>query len=203
MGKLDAGSRVVYHSKDGAQLGTVLSVTETGEDFNTVTSRDELIIVVRLDDGPVVPAPERKLSEADESQPAQVHFTPGATMTRAEGGWTLDIDFSDSLTGGVLAGVIVDDVPERAAACEALDAAIKRSPWHHKGGFRAFVQDATPPYLAPVLLVWGSPDDGFRFVGPVTPNDPELDKFVDEQLRNVNWWYAPLSSLEDAQRALD
>jgi hypothetical protein len=212
MGKLEAGSRVVCHQRGKIpQLATVKSVTAASADFydftgsRALTSPDGLIIIVQLDDGTLVPVPERSLTVADESRPSRVYFTPSASMTRTDSGWTLEVDFADSIQGGELAGVTVEDathVPEGAAACEALDAAIKRSPWRHEGKLRLFIGDHKD-VAEPVLLVWGSPEDGFHFVGPVMPNDPELDSFVDQQLRNVNWWYAPLSSLEDARLALD
>lgn len=49
----------------------------------------------------------------------------------------------------------------------------------------------------PVLLVYGNPAEGFTYVGPVTPNDPDLDHFVDTGLRNVTWWYVPLRTLPE------
>lgn len=52
--------------------------------------------------------------------------------------------------------------------------------------------------FAPVLLVYGDPAEGFTYVGPVTPNDPELDLFVDTELRTVTWWYVPLRTLANA-----
>lgn len=50
---------------------------------------------------------------------------------------------------------------------------------------------------SPVLLVYGDPAEGFHFIGPVTPNDPKLDAFVDSELRNVTWWYVPINTLSE------
>lgn len=53
----------------------------------------------------------------------------------------------------------------------------------------------------PMVLVVGNPADGFRFIGPVTPNDPALDEYVETELRNETWWYAPLTALPEAPRS--
>lgn len=48
------------------------------------------------------------------------------------------------------------------------------------------------------ILVVGNPGDGFRLIGPVTPNDPALDHYIDFQLTSEDWWYLPVQSLDDA-----
>jgi hypothetical protein len=45
------------------------------------------------------------------------------------------------------------------------------------------------------VLVVGNPADGFRFYGPITPNDPALELFIETELRNEDWWYAELRPL--------
>lgn len=55
------------------------------------------------------------------------------------------------------------------------------------------------PSQPPMLLVSGTPADGFKYVGPVIPNDPDLDDYVDRHLRNEYWWYVDLRSLAEAR----
>jgi hypothetical protein len=49
------------------------------------------------------------------------------------------------------------------------------------------------------VLIVGTPADGFRFIGPVTPNDPALDAYVDTELRGQDWWYATLEPLPESE----
>lgn len=58
-----------------------------------------------------------------------------------------------------------------------------------------------PSVEEPMLLVYGDPVEGFQFIGPITPNDPDLDEFVERELHNVTWWYAPIQSLSQARQA--
>jgi hypothetical protein len=51
-----------------------------------------------------------------------------------------------------------------------------------------------------MVLVYGDPAGGFQFVGPVTPNDPDLEDYIERELRGVSWWYVPLRSLDEARR---
>ncbi len=51
-----------------------------------------------------------------------------------------------------------------------------------------------------VLLVTGDPGSGFRYIGPVTPNDPDLDEYIETNLRDEYWWYLPVQSLETARK---
>jgi hypothetical protein len=53
------------------------------------------------------------------------------------------------------------------------------------------------------VLVTGKPTDGFTFYGPVTPNDPELERFTDMELSGQDWWYCPLSPLPIMPLTLD
>lgn len=46
------------------------------------------------------------------------------------------------------------------------------------------------------LLVYGNPVDGFTFIGPITPNDPELEAWIENHLAGETWWYAPLKRPE-------
>lgn len=145
---LTAGKRVVYQGASSAQLGTVESATELADILGgrRTSTAVEVIVVVRFDDGSIVPVPEHRLTEADESRPDVVYFTPAASMTRTKGGWELALDFSDSAQGGELAGVMVDmPMPTTEAACEALDAALKRSPWYGKGSLRFLISDPALP----------------------------------------------------------
>lgn len=43
-----------------------------------------------------------------------------------------------------------------------------------------------------VIIVTGNPVDGFRFIGPVTPDTVEAEHITDEVLRGQDWWYAPI-----------
>jgi Helix-turn-helix len=45
------------------------------------------------------------------------------------------------------------------------------------------------------LLIVGTPADGFRYIGPVTPNDPDLDEYIDRELRDEYWWLVELDPL--------
>lgn len=145
---LTPGARVLHSAKGRTQLGTVMSVTGAADFSPRGGPRgEELIIIVQLDDGTLVPAPMHRLSVADESQATRTFFNPAGYMERTEVGWELVIDWSDSMQGGVLAGVIVDDprdIPESEAAGEALDAALKRSPFYSKGEIRVLISDPPP-----------------------------------------------------------
>lgn len=145
---LTPGARVLHSAKGRTQLGTVMSVTEAADFSPRGAPRgEEVIVIVQLDDGTLVPAPVHQLSMADESQPTRIFFNPGSYMQRADAGWELVIDWSDSMQGGVLAGVIIDnpeDIPGSGAASEALDAALKRSPFYSKGEIRVLVSDPPP-----------------------------------------------------------
>jgi len=44
----------------------------------------------------------------------------------------------------------------------------------------------------PMLLVWGTPADGFTFMGPMIPNDPAMEAWIERELNNEYWWYVPL-----------
>ena len=48
------------------------------------------------------------------------------------------------------------------------------------------------------ILVSGNLVDGFSFIGPVTPNDPTLDRYVDTELNGQEWHYVQLTSLDEA-----
>lgn len=48
----------------------------------------------------------------------------------------------------------------------------------------------------PCLLVYGTPATGFTYV-LATPNDPDLEAFIDAELRDAYWWYVPLHSLSE------
>lgn len=48
------------------------------------------------------------------------------------------------------------------------------------------------------VLVTGDLVTGFTFIGPITPNDPILDEYVDTELRDQHWAYIELTSLPDA-----
>jgi hypothetical protein len=52
------------------------------------------------------------------------------------------------------------------------------------------------------VLMYGDPSDGFNLVGPVIPNDPELEEFTDRELRDAYWWYVPMRSLPATRRQL-
>lgn len=144
---LTPGARVLHSAKGRTQLGTVMSVTGVMEFSPVARLGEDFIIVVQLDDGTLVPAPMHRLSVADESQATRVFFNPSGYMERTEVGWELVIDWSDSMQGGVLAGVIIDDprdIPDSEAAGEALDAALKRSPFYSKGEIRVLISDPPP-----------------------------------------------------------
>ena len=54
----------------------------------------------------------------------------------------------------------------------------------------------TGPEHGTHVLVVGSPSDGFKFIGPVTPNDPALEHYTDRVLPSSEyWWYADLTRL--------
>jgi hypothetical protein len=78
---------------------------------------------------------------------------------------------------------LVDDVPR--AYLWAINANVFE-PW-------ALEQEDEAKKLT--VLITGTPADGFRFIGPVTPNDPDLDTFIDTELRGQDWWYATLEPL--------
>lgn len=64
------------------------------------------------------------------------------------------------------------------------------------GGFEIHPKD---PKVAPQpagthVLVYGNPFDGMKVVGPITPNDDGLETYTDTELRNEDWWYAPLDA---------
>jgi hypothetical protein len=44
----------------------------------------------------------------------------------------------------------------------------------------------------PMLLVWGTPADGFTYMGPMMPNDPAMEAWIERELRDQYWWYIPL-----------
>lgn len=45
------------------------------------------------------------------------------------------------------------------------------------------------------VLVTGTPSEGFTFIGPVTPNDPDLEHYTDIDPKPDYWWYAKLTAL--------
>lgn len=49
----------------------------------------------------------------------------------------------------------------------------------------------------PHVLIYGDPIGGFTTIGPVIPNTPQLDRFIDIELRATTWWLARLDSLDD------
>jgi hypothetical protein len=51
----------------------------------------------------------------------------------------------------------------------------------------------------PVMLVYGNPADGFTYVGPVVPNDPELESYIETELHDQYWWYVSFTSLDQAR----
>lgn len=55
--------------------------------------------------------------------------------------------------------------------------------------------------VEPVILMVGNPSDGFKLIGPVMPNDPDLDRFIELYMQNDYWWYVPLMSLREATEA--
>jgi hypothetical protein len=59
---------------------------------------------------------------------------------------------------------------------------------------------ATTPEQEPLVLVYGNPADGFRFVGPVVANDPALEAMTDIALKDDYWWYVHLKPLDQALR---
>jgi hypothetical protein len=40
-----------------------------------------------------------------------------------------------------------------------------------------------------MLLVWGTPVDGFTHMGPVEPNDPDMERWIETYLKDESWWY--------------
>lgn len=46
-----------------------------------------------------------------------------------------------------------------------------------------------------IILVVGTPVDGFRFFGPTHANDGDLERLTDVELRDQNWWYAELEPI--------
>jgi hypothetical protein len=42
------------------------------------------------------------------------------------------------------------------------------------------------------LLVWGDPVSGFTYMGPMTPNDPAMETWIETNLSDEYWWYVPL-----------
>lgn len=51
-----------------------------------------------------------------------------------------------------------------------------------------------------VILVYGDPASGFKFIGPVVPNTPDLEEYIETHLQNDTWWFVPVTSLDDARR---
>lgn len=51
------------------------------------------------------------------------------------------------------------------------------------------------PMTAPVMVMSGNPRDGFAVYGPLVPNTPQIEDLTDNHLRNVDWWYVPISTL--------
>lgn len=47
----------------------------------------------------------------------------------------------------------------------------------------------------PIVLVVGNPIDGLTLYGPSTANDPQLEDFIERELNQETWWYAPLQSI--------
>jgi hypothetical protein len=53
------------------------------------------------------------------------------------------------------------------------------------------------------VLVAGTPADGFTFYGPVTPNDPALEAFTENELHDTYWWYCQLQPLPGTSPILE
>lgn len=52
----------------------------------------------------------------------------------------------------------------------------------------------------PMVLVTGTPTEGLKFIGPVTPNDPDLEYYTDVDPKPEYWWYAALAPLPRRRR---
>ena len=71
----------------------------------------------------------------------------------------------------------------------------------HSGALPAGWEAGLSPGAGAAVLAYGSPFDGIVLVGPVEPNDAELEEFTDQHhLRGRDWWYADLTSLAEARR---
>lgn len=42
------------------------------------------------------------------------------------------------------------------------------------------------------LLVWGDPAAGFTYMGPMTPGDPAMETWIENNLSDEYWWYVHL-----------
>lgn len=49
------------------------------------------------------------------------------------------------------------------------------------------------------VLMVGDPFDGMRIIGPIDPNDPNLEDYIAANCKDVTWWYVPVTSLQDAR----
>lgn len=58
-----------------------------------------------------------------------------------------------------------------------------------------YLVDEVEVHLDPTVLVVGDPATGFELIGPVTPNDPALERYTDRELRHTTWWYMGIESL--------
>lgn len=47
------------------------------------------------------------------------------------------------------------------------------------------------------VLIVGNPAEGFSYFGPVVPNTPHLDEYIDRELRNETWWLVKLNPLPE------
>jgi hypothetical protein len=81
-----------------------------------------------------------------------------------------------------------------ADAFEALDDLLA-----HHGALPAGWGAGFSPAAGASVLAYGSPFDGIVLVGPVEPNDAELEEFTDQHLRGQDWWYVDLTSLAEAR----
>lgn len=61
---------------------------------------------------------------------------------------------------------------------------------HFVADYKAGVSESDQPEM--VLLVTGDPATGFAYTGPVRPNDPDVDEYIETHLRDAYWWYVPV-----------
>lgn len=122
------GTRVVYQGDKGTHLG-VVEKAESNSDIGVVSGGSKVgvpVLHIRTTTGEAIMTGPHRLTIAHLPEQSEVNFAPAASMRATEDdGWMLEIDFSDSLNGGVLGGVIVDGHPDADQAAKALDEWLK------------------------------------------------------------------------------
>lgn len=47
-----------------------------------------------------------------------------------------------------------------------------------------------------MVLAHGSPSDGLTLIGPIVPNNPDMEEWIERNLGDDYWWYLPVEAPE-------